>query len=296
MAKGRALGKGLGALITPPSDEVVREVAGEAEITSLPVEKIVLNPAQPRQDMDESALDSLADSIRAHGVLQPLIVREAENDNFQIVAGERRWRAAKAAGLNEVPVRVIEGTERDFREIALVENIQREDLSPLDIAVAIKELLENHSLTQEEAAGRIGWSRTALTNKLRLLHLPDVIKHMLNENLLSEGHCRALLSLESEDMMITLAQAAEEREMSVRQLEEAVRRTKMKTPVVSRRRRPVFHVPEPLHSFMRTIGLTIKVSGKPDRVRISIEGFDKDQADSFLRLIQEKGDELFPGK
>lgn len=296
MAKGRALGKGLGALIAPPAEDVSTAKSTPAEITSLPIERITPNPSQPRRDMDEGALDSLTESIRIHGVVQPLIVRMLDEDAYQIVAGERRWRAAMAAGLTEVPVRVIQGEERDFREIALVENIQREDLSPLEIASAITELIQNHSLTQEQVAERIGWSRAAVTNKLRLLQLPDEIKHMLTENLLSEGHCRALLSLESPVMMMTLAQAAEEREMSVRQLEEAVRRTKFKTPVITSAPRTYFHIPEPVDSFFRTMGLSLKVTGKPDRMRISIGGLDKDQADAFLKFIQAKGEELFPGK
>lgn len=296
MAKGRALGKGLGALIAPPAEDVSTAKSTPAEITSLPIERITPNPSQPRRDMDEGALDSLTESIRIHGVVQPLIVRMLDEDAYQIVAGERRWRAAMAAGLTEVPVRVIQGEERDFREIALVENIQREDLSPLEIASAITELIQNHSLTQEQVAERIGWSRAAVTNKLRLLQLPDEIKHMLTENLLSEGHCRALLSLESPVMMMTLAQAAEEREMSVRQLEEAVRRVKFKTPVITSAPRTYFHIPEPVDSFFRTMGLSLKVTGKPDRMRISIGGLDKDQADAFLKFIQAKGEELFPGK
>ena len=128
MAKGRALGKGLGALIAPPP-EAAAPIGSRTEITSLPIDRITPGNFQPRRDMEEEALESLAESIRIHGVVQPLIVRPAEQDTYQIVAGERRWRAARAAGLTEVPVRVMEGEEREFREIALVENIQREDLS-----------------------------------------------------------------------------------------------------------------------------------------------------------------------
>ena len=296
MAKGRALGKGLGALITPLEDDGPGIKGAPSEITALPMERIAPNPSQPRRDMDEASLDSLAESIRVHGVVQPLIVRQLGDNDYQIVAGERRWRAARAVGLTEVPVRVIQGEERDFREIALVENIQREDLSPLEIASAITELIQNHSLTQEQIAERIGWSRTAVTNKLRLLQLPDEIKHMLTENLLSEGHCRALLSLENPASMLALAQEAEERDMSVRQLEEAVRKTKFKTPVISAAARTFFRIPEPVDSYFRTMGLSLKVTGKPDRMRISIGGLNKEQAEAFLEFIQEKGEELFPGK
>jgi ParB family chromosome partitioning protein len=247
--------------------------------------------------MDEGALDSLADSIRTHGVVQPLIVRPLEEEGaFEIVAGERRWRAAQTAGLTDVPVRVLEGTERELREVSLVENIQREDLSPLEIAAALTELIQNHSLTQEEVGERIGWSRTAVTNKLRLLQLPDEVKNMLSENLLSEGHCRALLSVESPSLMIGLARAAEERSMSVRQLEEAVKRSKLQTPEISAAKRAAYVIPEPVKSVLSSLGVSLKVTGNPKRLKVSIDGLNKGQMESFLRFLEERGDEIFPGK
>lgn len=296
MAKTRALGKGLGALFTPSGDAPATKSAPQ-EITSLPVASIRPNPAQPRREMDEGALDSLADSIRTHGVVQPLIVRPLEEEGaFEIVAGERRWRAAQTAGLTDVPVRVLEGTERELREVSLVENIQREDLSSLEIAAALTELIQNHSLTQEEVGERIGWSRTAVTNKLRLLQLPDEVKNMLSENLLSEGHCRALLSVESPSLMIGLARAAEERSMSVRQLEEAVKRSKLQTPEISAAKRAAYVIPEPVKSVLSSLGVSLKVTGNPKRLKVSIDGLNKGQMESFLRFLEERGDEIFPGK
>jgi ParB family chromosome partitioning protein len=247
--------------------------------------------------MDEASLDSLAESIRSHGVVQPLIVRALEEDGiFEIVAGERRWRAARSAGLPRVPVRVIEGSDRELREISLVENIQREDLSPLEIASAISELIQQHSLTQEEVAERIGWSRTAVTNKLRLLQLPEEIRNMLSESLLSEGHCRALLSVESPSMMIALARTAEERGMSVRQLEEAVKRSKLQAPEVSAARRASFVIPEPVQTSLKGLGISLRVTGNPNRMRVSLDGLNKKQMEAFMRFLEERGEELFPGK
>ena len=297
MAKARALGKGLGALFTPPAEAPLPHGGAQPEITSLPVDSIRPNPAQPRRDMDEAALDSLAESIRNHGVVQPLIVRPLEEDgSYEIVAGERRWRAARSAGLTRVPVRVMEGSDRDLREISLVENIQREDLSPLEIASAITELIQHHTLTQEEVAERIGWSRAAVTNKLRLLQLPEEVRNMLSESLLSEGHCRALLSVDSPSMMIALARTAEERGMSVRQLEEAVRRSKLQMPEVSAAKRASFVIPEPVQSSLRGQGISLKVTGNPNRMKVSLDGLNRSQMEAFVRFLEERGEELFPGK
>ncbi len=297
MAKARALGKGLGALFTPPAESPLQPGGGQGEITSLPVDRIRPNPAQPRRDMDEAALDSLAESIRNHGVVQPLIVRPLQEEGtYEIVAGERRWRAARSAGLTQVPVRVMEGSDRELREISLVENIQREDLSPLEIASAITELIQHHSLTQEEVAERIGWSRTAVTNKLRLLQLPEEIRNMLSESLLSEGHCRALLSVDSPSMMIALARTAEERGMSVRQLEEAVKRSKLQVPEISAAKRASFVIPEPVQSSLRGLGISLRVTGNPNRMKVSLDGLNKSQMEAFVRLLEERGEELFPGK
>lgn len=296
MAK-RVLGKGLGALlsVSPEYERTGKEKT--EEIYSLPIERIKPNLSQPRREMDERALDSLAESIRNHGIVQPLVVRHLEEDeNYEIVAGERRWRAALMAGLGEVPVRVIHGTEKEMREISLVENIQREDLSPLEVGKAISELIKNFSLTQEEVASRIGWSRTGVTNKLRLLQLPDGIKNMLSENLLSEGHCRALLALESESVMFTLARTAEERGMSVRQLEEAVKRTKLQTPKVSAAKRVSFEIPRPVEDAVKSLGFSLKVTGNSKRMKVSIDGLSRPQLETFLSFLEERSREVFPGK
>ncbi|OPZ60370.1 MAG: putative chromosome-partitioning protein ParB [Synergistetes bacterium ADurb.Bin520] len=220
----KALGKGLGALI-PGGDEDFRE--REGELRHVPVDALGPNAFQPRQEFDAEALRQLGESLREHGVLQPLLVRRKAPDDgperYEIVAGERRWRAARAVGLPLVPVRVLELDDTQAAEIALVENIQREDLSPLEVAEALEELVDKHGLTQEEAATRIGWSRAAVANKLRLLQLSPPLRAHLREKRLSEGHLRALLGA-PEDRREALAERAAQRALSVRDLENLVRR------------------------------------------------------------------------
>mgnify|MGYP000899857489 CR=1 FL=1 len=220
----KALGKGLGALL-PGGGEVLRE--GEGVLRQLPVDALGPNIFQPRQSFDAEALRQLGESLREHGVLQPLLVRRKAPDDgperYEIVAGERRWRAARAVGLSLVPVRVLELDDTQAAEIALVENIQREDLSPLEVAEALEELVDKHGLTQEETATRIGWSRAAVANKLRLLQLSPPLRAHLREKRLSEGHLRALLGA-PEDRREALADRAVQRALSVRDLENLVRR------------------------------------------------------------------------
>ncbi len=293
MVKARALGKGLGALI-PPSPDRGSDKKGDGS-TVLPLEDLVPNPAQPRQAMDTEALHSLAESIRAHGIVQPILVRKKDGDTYEIVAGERRWRAAKIAGLDEVPVRIFTGSDQAVREISLIENIQREDLSPLDVAAAISELIRVFDLTQEEIAGRIGWSRTAVTNKLRLLQLPDEVKRMLAENRLTEGHGRALLALDSPAAMTALARTAAERGLSVRQLGEAARSAKRDFTLVTRPGRIRYVVPTAVRQRAKSLGIGLRVTGEGDKMRLALDGLDRRQAELVFDLLQQetfaKGDD-----
>jgi ParB family chromosome partitioning protein len=221
-AKRRALGKGLGALI--PGAEPV------PGITEAAVKDIAVNPRQPRHEMDAEALRELADSILEHGLLQPLIVTEREpasaggGARYQLIAGERRWRAAELAGLERVPVLVKEATPQQTLELALVENIQRADLNPLEEAGAYQQLVDEFGLTQEQVAQRVGRSRVTVTNSLRLLRLGDEIKNALLSRRISEGHARALLALADERLQLQVLQTVQKRALSVRQTEELVRR------------------------------------------------------------------------
>lgn len=210
------LGRGLGALI-PQS-------TGGAGLLEVDVDRIAPNPWQPRLEIDETSLAELVQSIREHGVLQPLIVTRADNDTYALVAGERRWRAAKAAGLLTVPVVVKETTPRQRLELALVENIQRQDLSPLETAQAYRQLIDEHSLTQEAVAERVGKSRAAVANALRLLQLPAPARDALARGLITEGHARAYLSCSTPDLAAVLLESILSNGLSVRQAEELARR------------------------------------------------------------------------
>ena len=289
MAKSRALGKGLGALFPSASAEQSpppeRQEHGR-EGTVLPLDSIVPNPLQPRRTVDEAGIEALAKSIGAHGIVQPLLVRLRENGEYELVAGERRWRAARRAGLKEAPVRIVEGSDIEMMEISLIENIQREDLSPLEVAGALSDLLKSSSLTQEEAAARIGWSRTALTNKLRLLQLPGEVKDLLTANLLAEGHARPLLSLESPALVISLARRAAEKGMSVRQVEEAVKLANRQVPEVKPPKRFSFEIPESVRRAARELGIGVRVTGTKSRMKLSIDGLNQNQVKSLLSIIE----------
>jgi len=260
----------------------------------LSMDRILANPFQPRKEINENTLVELADSIRAHGVIQPLIVRRNEDGDYWIVAGERRWRAAKIVGLSEVPVRVIDGNEMEMREITLIENIQREDLSPVDTALALEELLNVYDITQDELAASIGWSRTSVTNKLRLLQLPEEVKTLLSNNELSEGHCRALLPLESQDEIAKLASDAVNAGLSVRQVEDIVKRKNAHSPK-EKRPKDVFALPESISQKARSLGFSIRITGKKSKMKLHIEGVHEELVRDVLTYLEENAEKYFPG-
>jgi ParB family transcriptional regulator, chromosome partitioning protein len=210
----RGLGRGLGALIP-------RTTAGLREI---PVEAIKPNPWQPRTHFDEDELNELAQSIREHGVLQPVLVTQQPDGGFQLITGERRWRAVQLAGMPTVPAMVKEATPQASLELALVENIQRRDLNPLEEAHAFRQLLEEHGLTQEQLGQRIGKSRVSITNTLRLLHLPDAVREALANGSITEGHARAILMANDEAQRLGVLERLLAEHLSVRETEALARR------------------------------------------------------------------------
>ena len=215
MAVQKGLGKGLGALL----GDFDRAPTQNTPYQLLPLHKVEPNREQPRQAFDEEELTALADSISQHGILQPLTVRELSSGYYQIIAGERRWRAARMAGLSEVPVIVVEADDRKVMELALIENLQRQDLNPVEEAAGYRSLMDDHGLTQEETANRVGKSRSAVANALRLLHLcPDVLEQVRNGDL-SAGHARAVLMLKTEKQQKEAAQKIVALGLSVRQAE-----------------------------------------------------------------------------
>ena len=217
--KQRGLGRGLGALI----DDFSENDAAQA-VTTLPLQRIEPNPNQPRKRFDEVELQALADSIAQHGLLQPLAVRDMGNGYYQIIAGERRWRACRLAGLSEVPVTVVEADDRTVMELALVENLQREDLNPMEEAEGYRVLLEEYGLTQEQAAQQVGKSRSAVANALRLLTLSDEVRALVESGELTAGHARALLTLPNGRLQKAAAQKILALRLSVRQAEAMCKR------------------------------------------------------------------------
>ena len=229
-----ALGRGMAALLSTaaPPASVVAMPAGPASgraVLALPIEAVERNPDQPRKHFDEPSLAELATSIKEHGVIEPILVRR-EGGNYRILAGERRWRAAQRAGLKEIPAVVREASDREAFELALVENLQREDLNAIEEAEAYEILVTDHSLTQEEIAGRVGKERSTVANALRLLKLPEAVRDALRDGQLDMGHARALLGLDGAEAMERAAERAIREGLSVRATEALVRSLTTKAP------------------------------------------------------------------
>lgn len=218
MSKKFGLGKGLGALIPENEDDIK-----EGSKLFIPLNKIKNNSDQPRKAFDNEKIAELAQSIKTHGIIQPLLVKKADNDEYIIVAGERRWRAAKMIGLKEVPVVVMDITEKEVLEISLIENIQRQDLNPIEEALSYKKLLTEFNVTQEELSKRIGKSRTTITNTMRLINLDKRVQQYLIEGVLSEGHGRAILGINNLDKQYEISQKAIDENLSVREIERLIK-------------------------------------------------------------------------
>lgn len=267
MAKKGGLGKGVDALFF---DNAVEENA-----VTLPIDEIEPNRDQPRKIFDETALAELADSIRAHGVLQPLLVRPSADGSYRLVAGERRYRAARMAGLTEVPVTVREMTDEEESVFALIENLQREDLNAIEEAEGLKQLIESYGLTQEQAASRVGKSRTAVTNALRLLNLPQTVSDLVKNGKISMGHARALLSVEDETELTRIADLIVQSGISVRETERLCKQAgkEKKSPERRKKTRDKFYDEVEL-ALSETLGRSVKVFvGKGGRGSLEIEFF-----------------------
>lgn len=217
MAQRKALGRGLGALLGTPELDV-------EQLREIDIDRILPNSQQPRKSFDEESLEELANSIRQHGVVQPIVVRPLDDGFFQLIAGERRWRASQRAGLARVPAVVRQAGEHDTLEIALIENLQRQDLNPLEEAQAYERLIVDFAMTQDEVARRVGKNRATIANMLRLLKLPPEVQQWLRENKLSTGHAKALLSLSEPDAILDAARKVIQGNLSVRQAEMLVSR------------------------------------------------------------------------
>jgi spoOJ protein len=215
-----ALGRGLDALIDT-ADEI--HTSGSSSINEIPVDKIVPNPNQPRHEFDEDALEELAESIRQLGIVQPITLRQMDDESYEIIAGERRWRASKLAGLTTIPAYVRTANDENMMQMALVENIQREDLNAIEVALAYQKLIEQYHLTQEELSEKVGKRRATVANALRLLKLPAPVQLALRNKSIDQGHARAILGAQEPSVMLKLFKEVQERGYSVRQVEEMVK-------------------------------------------------------------------------
>ena len=308
-AKRKGLGKGINNLI-PETDvirstpkkktekkevvkEVVKEVIKEVKVpvpgdTMMKISDIEPNREQPRKNFDKEALQELADSIKQFGIIQPIVVQK-KDDYYEIIAGERRWRAAKLAKLKEVPVIIKEYSNREVMEIALIENIQRKDLNPIEEALAYKSLIDEYSLKQEELANRVSKSRTAIANSMRLLKLTDSVQNMLINDEISMGHARALLTLEQEDLQIEAAKTIVSKGLSVRDTEKLVKSIlnpkQVKLPIPSAEASIYDAIANKLREKMGTkVSINHKKNGKG---KIEIEYYSQEELERLLEMFDD---------
>jgi ParB family chromosome partitioning protein len=276
--KRPALGRGLGALIpgATPSER--------KGVISVPIEEVVAHRGQPRRHFDETHLEELAESIRSKGVLLPLIVRKT-SEGYVIVAGERRWRAAQKAGLREVPAMIREMSEKEAFEVALIENIQREDLNPIEEAEAYKRLIEEHGLTQDELATRVGKDRSTVTNTLRLLRLPEAIKEAIVGGALSMGHARALLAISDEGDLKKAAEKVMAENLSVRAAEALVQRLKSRRPNQKRAGGESTQVRHLMEKLQRKLGARVALKDKGGKGTLEIRYGSLAELDRILAGI-----------
>lgn len=281
MASQKGLGKGLGALLGDFAEEPQEKSAYQ----SLPIYKVEPNPDQPRKDFDPEELENLAESIRVHGLIQPLTVREMPSGYYQIIAGERRWRAARLAKLSEVPVVVIDADDRKAMELALIENLQRQDLNPVEEALGYKSLMEDYGLTQEEAATRVGKSRPAVANALRLLSLNPEVLELVRSGSLTAGHARAIASLKSEKKQLDAAKKVIALSLSVRQTETLCKNMEKGPAPKKEEVFAVDYVAECEKSLSKHLGRGVKIVNGKRKGRFELEFYGQEDLQKLLDAL-----------
>ena len=286
MASQKGLGRGLGALL----GDFDQDAAEDSAYKLLPLHRVEPNPDQPRQDFDEEELAALAESIRVHGVLQPLTVRETGGGYYQIIAGERRWRASRMAGLTDVPAIVIEADDRKAKELALIENLQRQDLNSVEEALGYQSLMNEFGLTQEEAAQRVGKSRPAVANALRLLTLDEKVLDMLRAGALTAGHAKAILMLKSEKKQLEAAQKIANLGLSVRQAELLCKNMSREQP---EKKEPatfqVDYVRECEKSLSKHLGRGVRIVNGKRKGRFELEFYGQEDLQTLLDALLQLG-------
>ena len=290
MAKG--LGKGLSALFSDTEEayeQATEEVVVNKEVNEIDIDKIIANPNQPRKNFDKAALDELATSIKEHGVIMPIVVNKEKDGKFMIIAGERRYCASILAGLTAIPAVVKDYTEREVEEISLIENLQREDLNPIEAATAMKRLMDEYALTQEELASKIGKSRPAIANTLRLLSLSEEVIALVREGKLSSGHARALVPV-PEELQLPLAVEAVKNGYSVRVLEQKVKE-KLNPPEVLKKKKDEqlaktsFELKHFIERMRTTFGTKVSLIGNEKKGRIYIDYYTADDLDRLSEIL-----------
>ena len=281
MASQKGLGKGLGALLGDFGDEPQDRSAYQ----TLPIYKVEPNPDQPRKDFDPEELENLAESIRVHGLIQPLTVREMPNGYYQIIAGERRWRASRLAKLSEVPVVILEADDKKAMELALIENLQRQDLNPVEEALGYKSLMEDYGLTQEEAASRVGKSRPAVANALRLLSLNPEVLELVRSGSLTAGHARAIASLKSEKKQLDAAKKVIALSLSVRQTETLCKNMEKEPAPKKEEVFAVDYVAECEKSLSKHLGRGVKIVNGKRKGRFELEFYGQEDLQKLLDAL-----------
>ena len=284
MASPKGLGKGLGALLGDFSEDVVSE---KSPYQQLPIYKVEPNPDQPRKDFDEVELQALADSIAVHGVVQPLTVRQLDSGYYQIIAGERRWRAARLANLSEIPVVIIDADDKKTMELALIENLQRQDLNPVEEALGYQSLIEEYGLTQEETAAQVGKSRPAVANALRLLGLCPEVLERLRKGELTAGHARAVLTLKTGKKQIEAAQKIWALGLSVRQAELLCKNMTREPEPEKEITLAVDYVAECEKSLSRHLGRGVKIINGKRKGKFELEFYGQEDLQVLLDALMQ---------
>lgn len=276
----KRLGRGLDALIPQI------EIKEDEQVVQIPLSELRPNPYQPRKNFTEEAIQELSQSIKEHGVIQPIIVRKSIK-GYEIIAGERRFRASKAAGLSEIPAVIKDFTEAQVMEVALIENLQREDLNTMEIAVAYQKLMDKFNLTQDELAVKVGKSRPHVANFLRLLQLPDNVQEYVSRGTLSMGHARTLLGIKDKKALVTLAKKCIEEDLSVRHLEELVKQIEnvsRETKTKKKQEKDIFIV-ELEERLQSTFGTSVKIKKKENKGKIEIDFFSEEDLERIIEVL-----------
>ncbi len=277
--KKSGLGKGIDALF---SENVIEDKNSGVSLVRL--SDIEPNRNQPRKSFDKEKLDELAASIKEHGIISPLIVSDLKNGRYKIIAGERRWRAARIAGITEVPIIIKEYTDKEIMEIALIENLQREDLNIIEIAKGYKQLIEEFSLTQEQLAERMGKSRSAVTNILRILNLPEEVIKLLEQDKISFGHAKALAGIENKNILINIAKETAEKGLSVRDIEKLVSKLSSPKREMIRKEKDI-HLKALEEKISKELSRKIKISQGKNKGKIEIEYYSDEDLENIIKML-----------